>query len=296
MYDRVMHSPLGGPTSPASTTPSSHSHLRVAVAWVLILAIGVPLGLLVRRLWVEWAILMAEENAATANMVIGYRNIAPAISRAARPKPWRREEGSDLLIWSGWKNGEGHRWFRLVSGDCDPDSIGDPLGRDVAQSIDFPAVEVGGGPIWERIPEEADVVGMSIGMTPCVYPKVVLAKVLIVNDEVEGTPMLLHDDPFFAGSERGIAVFDPRLDGRRITMGSSGFTVDGHHVLYDRGTESLWIDRGDGMTAFSGKHKGRTLPLVRRLTVTSWGEWQAGNPSSRLLVGSLDRRRSLPAE
>ena len=87
-----------------------------------------------------------------------------------------------------------------------------------------------------------------------------------------------------------------RLDGRRITMGSSGFTVAGRHVLYDRGTESLWIDQGAGLTAFSGKHKGRTLPLVKRLAPTPWREWEADHPSARLLVGSLDRHRALPSE
>ncbi|WP_165073549.1 DUF3179 domain-containing (seleno)protein [Paludisphaera rhizosphaerae] len=201
-----------------------------------------------------------------------------------------------MFVWSGWKQGEGHRWFKLVSGDCDPAAIGDPMGRDVALSIDFPAVEVGGGKIWERIPADADIVGMSIGRTACAYPKAVLAKVLIVNDEIDGVPILLHDDPFISQRQADIAVFDPRLDGHRITMGSSGFTVAGHHVLYDRGTESLWIDRGEGLTAFSGKHKGRTLPLVKRLDVTSWGEWQADNPSSRLVIGSLDRHRALPSE
>lgn len=296
MQNRTLYLPLADATSPGSTAPPSNSPIRAVAVGVLILTVGVPISFLVRRLCQEWATLRLEETAAASSTVVGYPNIYPIISQASRPQPWRRVEGAELYVWSGWKQGEGHRWFKLISGDCDPAAIGDPMGRDVALSIDFPAVEVGGGKIWERIPESADIVGISIGKIACAYPKAVLAKVLVVNDEVDGVPILLHDDPFMSLRQGDIAVFDPRLDGHRITMGSSGFTLAGRHVLYDRGTESLWIDRGEGLTAFSGKHKGRTLPLVKRLDTTSWGEWQADNPSSRLVIGSLDRTRALPSE
>ena len=285
-------------TSPTSATPSRPRGRpgRAATAAV-VLAVSLPMVLLLRHVWNEWTILMREEQAVAASAVIGYPNISPAISRAAPPRPYCRIEGDALLIWSGWKAGEGHGWFKLTSADCDTAMLSQPIGRDVARAIDYPDAEVAGGPIWDRIPGVADVAGLALGATTCAYPKVVLAKVLVVNDEIEGVPYLVHHDPFAAvGGRPDVAVYDPRIDGRRITLGSSGFTIGRKHVLYDRGTESLWVDQDAGMVAFGGKLKGRTLPLVKRVPTTSWRSWQEDHPSSRLLVGSLDRARGLPAE
>ncbi|MDG3003098.1 DUF3179 domain-containing (seleno)protein [Paludisphaera mucosa] len=272
---------------------------RAVVAATFVLLLGVPMALLGRFLWHEWNSLLVEEESAAASAVIGYPNIYPAISRAARPADWRRVEGRDLLVWSGWKDGEGHRWFKLLSEDCDPQLLGDPVGRDVARAIDYPAVETSGGPIWERVPSNAHVAGFDVGKIPCVYPKMVLAKVLVVNDLIDGTPLLVHHDPFVAASgsaESDVAVYDPRIDGRRITLGCGGFSIGRKHVLYDRGTESLWVDQVNGLVAFSGKLKGKTLPLVQRVPTKTWRDWQSENPDSRLLVGSLDRARGIPAE
>jgi hypothetical protein len=243
----------------------------------------------------EWRGLQAEERAAEASAVIGYPNIFPAVSRAAKPVPARYVDGDRVRIWSGWDADLGHTWFTFGRDECDPASLGDPIGRDVARAIDYPAVETGGGEIWGRIPPAADMFGLSIGKTRCAYPLMVLAKVLVVNDLVDGTPRLVHLDPFVASRE-AVAVYDPRLDGRRITLGSTGFSKAGRHVLYDRGTESLWAEGEAALVAFSGPHKGRKLALVERGKPVSWGEWRDENPGSRLVVGSLDRRAGPPSE
>ncbi|WP_165245764.1 DUF3179 domain-containing (seleno)protein [Paludisphaera soli] len=280
---------------PVSPTPRITSRIRATARGALLGCTLVPLGLGGSYVLEEWKSLQVEEQAAAASAVIGYPNIFPAVSQAAKPVPARYIDGDQVRIWSGWDAQRGHCWFSVGCDECDPASLGDPIGRDVARAIDYPAVETGGGEIWERIPAAADMIGLSVGKTACAYPRMVLAKVLVVNDLVEGTPRLVHLDPFAPALE-AVAVYDPRLDGRRITLGSTGFSMGGKHVLYDRGTESLWADGEGALVAFSGPHKGKKLALVERGKSVSWSEWRDENPGSRLVVGSLDRRAAPPSE
>lgn len=279
----------GGPASPKSRGAAWFGIVTAAV-----LLVGLPLAVAGRVIWGEWQALREEERRAANSAVVGYPNIFPVISTARKPDPWFRVEGDSVFIWCGWKNGQGHRWFRARQGDFERQAIGDPIGRDVSRAIDYPVIENGGGPIWERIPGGADVIGLTIGDCVCAYPLAVLGKVLIINDEMEGRPYLIHFEPFRAGTP--VSIFDPRVDGHRITLGSSGFSFQGRHVLYDRGTESLWADDGEGLTAFAGRYKGKRLPLVARLGSVAWSDWRSRHPQSRLVVGSLDRGNALPPE
>lgn len=289
MQPHVSALPPLDPQFPAVAKAARRNLVRTLATTTLVLALTAPLALLMQRLWREWSELMKEESAVAAGAVIGFRNVHPAISRAVHPEPWRRAEGAELLVWSGWKDGEGHRWFKLAAGDCDLATLGDPIGRDVARAIDHPEVEADGGEVWGRMAEETQVAGFATGRTACAYPKMVLSKVLVVNDVIDSLPRLVYHDPFSGhGPGPDVAVFDARLDGRRITLGSCGFTMDHRHVLYDRETESLWVERGDSLTAFSGKFKGKALALVARLPTTSWSDWRSENPGTRLLVGALE--------
>ena len=45
-------------------------------------------------------------------------------------------------------------------------------------------------------------------------------------------------------------------------------------VLYDRGTESLWLDEDDSLKAVAGKHKGETSAGRPAASVT-WKSWLA---------------------
>lgn len=285
----------GDPSSRDSHPAGLLAHARSA-AFVAVGMLGcIPPFFLGRQVWDEWCALGEAEKAVADTTIVGYPNIYPAITRADKPAPWCRVEGDRLLVWSGWEDGRGHTWFNLGRDECDPTSLGDPIGRDVARAIDYPAIEHDGGSIWGRIPPSAEVVGFNVGTTRCAYPVTVLAKVLIVNDAVDGTPRLVHFDPFVSPDE-SIATYDPRIDGRRITLGSGGFSVKGRHVLYDRGTQSLWAGSPDGLLAFSGPYKGKKLPLLDHGSRQTWAEWREENPDSRLLVGSLDRKAGIPSE
>jgi hypothetical protein len=261
----------------------------------VVLVIGLPAAAAGRFIWAEWQQLREEERRAAVTTVVGYPNIYPKVSWALRPDPWFRIEGDSALVWSGWKPGLGHGWFRVNVGEIERQELGEPLGRDISQAIDYPVIENGGGPIWERIPEGAEIAGLSLEGCSCAYPMGVLMKVLVVNDVIQDRPYLVYYDPFVRPAAK-VAIFDARVDGHRITLGSSGLILGGRYVLYDRGTESLWVDDGRALVAFAGKYKGKELSVVSRVGPVSWDAWRDGHPGARLVVGSLDRQRALPAE
>jgi hypothetical protein len=212
---------------------------------------------------------------------------------AERPEPWARREGDFLLLWAGWDPGRDHHWFRARKGDLDEARVSAPIGRDVVNAIEDPLVEMSGGAIWEKLPGAAEVVGDQINGTTVAYPTALLRRVCVVND-------LIGERPYLVGSsvEKGpntpFAIFDAQLNGHRLILGTAGFLLQGRPVLYDRETESLWVEDGDAMRAVSGKNKGCSLPLVSRMTPTRWDAWRARNPQSRLLVGARPRQYQVP--
>jgi hypothetical protein len=244
-------------------------------------------------LWSEWYALRDELTGARRNTVVGYQAIHPNPSYAEKPSNWFHDEGEYTLLWSGWKPGVGHGWFRVGRGDIDRSRIAGILGRDVIQAIDRPVVEVGGGRRWELIPSDEPMAALVVEGVPCVYPLLVLKNVEVVNDEVERRPVLVTFSPF-APEPDSIQVYDPMVEGRRVNMGLSGYFHDRKPLLYDRGTESLWVDRDENLTAIAGPMKGARLARAGRPSVVAWGDWRSRYPRSRLVVGA-DRSRNKPA-
>jgi hypothetical protein len=266
---------------------------RVAVVVLLAFLMGYIM-LQMQTLWAEWRALRRELTKARENTVVGYLSINPNPSYAASPKNWLREEGDSVLLWSGWKPGVGHGWFKVNRGDLDPAHISPPMGRDVVQAIDWPVVEVGGGTRWERIPWDAPVAGVVVDDTPCVYPLLILKKVEVINDEIRQRPLLVVFTPFVP-DEEAVNVFDPKIDGHRLTMGLSGYFRDRKPVLYDRGTESLWIEHDHELVSIAGQLKGSKLQNVAHPDLLTWSKWRAKHPQSRLLIGA-DRSKGIPPE
>jgi hypothetical protein len=126
---------------------------------------------------------------------------------------------------------------------------------------------------------------------PCAYPVLVLDKVLIVNDEVDGEPVLiLHSKPPATGS----SVFETVLDGQRLHMGFAGYFYDRQPLLYDHSTEGLWVERDDGLVSLSGPHRGRILKRLGRMQRVRWDDWSRQHADGRVLIGA-DRPRASAA-
>jgi len=245
-----------------------------------------------RTLWSEWTTMRTEWSRVGDNFVVGYTNIHPNPSYAKRPDNWFHDEGDQTLLWSGWKTGAGHRWFRVGRGEVQKSHISLPIGRDVVRAIDHPMIEVGGGTIWSKIPAQAEVIGLEIQGVDCAYPLTVLNKVEVVNDVIQDHPILVSSNPRVSGSQ-AVSIYETMLDGQRVTMGLSGYWLDQRPVLYDRGTESLWVPDGDALRAVAGRHKGASLKRISQPTPVTWGDWRSHHPKSRLLVGA-DRNHPKP--
>lgn len=266
---------------------------RAVLMLILVFLVGYILTQ-ARTLWTEWQLFRTEISHARQNAVIGYVSINPNPSYAAFPAAFIREEGEHMLLWSGWKPGVGHAWFTVGRNEVDRDHLSQPMGRDVVQAIDWPLVEVGGGERWQRIPSDAPVVGMIVDDVPCAYPLLVLRKVEVVNDQVKEQPILVFCTPFVP-EEEAVNVYDPILDGHRLTMGLSGYFHDSKPILYDRGTESLWLAQDGRLSAIAGPLKGKDLQTVAHPVRLSWNDWRSQHPQSRLLIGA-DRSKGIPMQ
>jgi hypothetical protein len=280
--------------------PSSQGADWLNKPWVramvagLIVAVCLILVVEVRSLWGEFAMLRVEENGAELSQFIGYSEISPRLSLAQRPDEWHRREGQSLLLWDKWVDGVGHHWFRLAPDDINLAGLVVLQDKFIARPIDEPIIETGGGKIWQRIPSQAQVVGHVLADRQCAYPVLVLLKVQVINDVVGDQPFLVTANVLAQPSE-AFSIYDASLDGRRVTMATSWYFQDRKPVLYDRGTESLWIEQEQGLTSIAGRSKGKTLSRVARPVPIAWHTWRLSNPRSRLVVGA-DRTKPLPTD
>jgi len=247
-----------------------------------------------RALWREYDFLRQEVADADLAAVIGYPEIFPRVNYAQRPEEWYRQEGESVLIWAEWVHGVGHRWYRTAAGDVDPAALFVPHRGFMARAIDYPKVETEGGAIWRKMPGEVKVIGQVLAGRQCVYPLPVLLKVEVINDLVEDQPFLVTGN-ILSPPDQAFSIFDATIEGRRVTMSSSGYFDDGRPILYDRGTESLWIEQENTLRAIAGKHKGKQLARVARPVPIAWHTWRLSNPRSRLVIGA-DRTQAVPVE
>ncbi len=247
-------------------------------------------------LWREYDFLRQEIADADRSAVVGYPGISAQLNYAQPPREWYRQEGKSILIWAKWVDGVGHRWYRTAAGDVDPAGLFVPHRQFIARAIDYPKVETEGGTIWRRMSGEVKVIGQVLAGHQCVYPVPVLLKVEVINDVVEDQPFLVTGN-IMAPPDQAFSIFDASIEGRRVTMSSSGYfhAPDRRPILYDRGTESLWIEHEDTLRAIAGKLKGKQLARVARPVPVAWHTWRLSNPRSRLVIGA-DRTRALPHE
>jgi Protein of unknown function (DUF3179) len=278
-------------------TPAPSLRRAALVRGLTVAVIVVLSGFLViqgRNLWLEWNMLQQQVSIVQANPFIGYPDIAPQISHARSPENWFHEEGKETLLWSRWEKNVGHSWFRFASGDIDKALLMRPSTEVVSRAIDTPIVETRGGAVWKRIPGQSQVVVHNVGGVNCVYPVHVLSKVQVINDVVDDRPLLITIN-LLARMDEAFSIFEANLDGRRVTMASSGYYSNLRPLLYDRGTESLWIEDGDVLKSLAGKSKGRQLTRVAKPVPVTWDSWLAKNPRGRLVIGA-DRSQAIPAE
>lgn len=247
-------------------------------------------------IWDEWKGLKKDWELTRQTQVIGFIGISPNLSFARPPGPWIVERDDSVLLWSGWRNGIGHSWFRIGRGEIELDLLGPPMGRDVVRAIDQTIVENRGDEHWELMQSDTRVVGFARGGEAMAYPMLLLGKVEVINDTLGGEPLLVVSTPFLAPEET-VDYYDPNVEGRRLHFGLSGYfvhPVERHPLLYDRETESLWMVQPDHqIRCVAGTLRGTQLRHLGRGEPRDWSDWLYENPRTRLVVGA-DRSRNAP--
>lgn len=283
--------PLSQPDVPPVARMTANTHfsrglILAAMATLLLFILSIS-----RTLYGEYVKLQHEMRGVSTSAIIGYPGIQRRFSMAERPRDWFQVDATSARLWGGWRKGFGHMWFVASPGDVSLDHLSVPVGRDVNQAIDCPIVEFNGGSVWERIPEDAHVAGGELAGISTAYPLLVLDRVYVINDRIRDQPFLVTYTPL-GPAESQVAVFEPIVEGERLTMGVSGYFHDDAPMLYDRGTESLWVRDGDSLTAIAGKHRGHKLRQVSRPVAVAWERWRDEHPQGRLVVGA-DRDRPI---
>ena len=157
-----------------------------------------------------------------------------------------------------------------------PDKIrGGGPPKDGIPSIDDPNfVTVAEADEW--IQDNELVLGFIHDDVKRVYPLQILVWHEIVNDEINGEPVLITYCPL-CGS--GIA-YERTFDGEAVEFGTSGKLYNSNLVMYDRKTDTYW-SQIDGK-AIIGELTGQELVELSIDTV-SWREWKKEHPDSEVL-------------
>ncbi len=109
------------------------------------------------------------------------------------------------------------------------------------------------------------------------YPLAMLIVHEIVNDEINGRPVLVTYCPLCNSA----LVFDPVVEGRPLLFGTSGLLRNSDLVMWDDATESLWQQIGG--EALVGAYAGRRLEVIPS-AIVSWQDFRAGYPDGRVLA------------
>lgn len=147
--------------------------------------------------------------------------------------------------------------------------------KDGIPSIDNPQFESReAADDW--LPDEELGLGIEYKGETRFYPFRILVSHEIVNDDIQGDPILITYCPLcFTG-----IGFIRELDGRPVEFGVSGKLYNSELVMYDRATDSYWPQSLG--KAVVGPSTGKIIEKVPTDTVF-WGDWKAVHPDTLVL-------------
>jgi len=145
--------------------------------------------------------------------------------------------------------------------------------KDGIPALDDPAFIDASRATWMN-PDDL-VFGVVINGDTRAYPERILAWHEMANDRVGGRRVSLSYCTLC-----GAAIL---YDAETYTFGSSGFLYRSNKLMYDRQTQTLWSQL-TGQPVFGPLVAKNLAPLrVLPLTVTTWREWKALHPRTRVL-------------
>ncbi len=128
------------------------------------------------------------------------------------------------------------------------------------------------------------VLGLSQGGEAKAYPIRILNWHEVVNDTIDGRPVVVTYCPLCG---TGIA-FEARVGERVHTFGVSGLLYQSDLLMYDHQTESLWSQVS--MEAIAGPLAGQKLSPVY-LSHTTWEDWKTEHQATLVLSRETGYRR-----
>ncbi len=164
---------------------------------------------------------------------------------------------------------------KIVSGGVPKDGI---------PSIDHPKfVSASGG---NSFVSDSDVVfGLEYAGEARAYPALILVWHEVVNDVVNGQPVLITYCPLCYAS----IAYERTIDGEAVEFGVSGKLYNSDLVMYDRKTESYWSQILG--KAIVGPLAGRELKRIP-IDFTTWGVWKNMHPDTMILSRDTGFARS----
>jgi hypothetical protein len=177
----------------------------------------------------------------------------------------------------------------------------DESGRLTAPLVD-PDDIISGGPPPDGIPPidepkflapqdvtflepQEPVIAVEVGGVAKAYPVRILMWHEIVNDDFDGTPVVVTYCPL---CNTGIAYLRPTIDGELLDFGTSGKLYNSNLVMYDRQTNSYWPQAMG--KAVVGPLTGEELEFVPA-RILSWGDWSQAFPDGLVLSTDTGAQR-----
>ena len=163
----------------------------------------------------------------------------------------------------------------IIGGEDFPGGLQWPISRDGIPPIYEPTFVTGTGTGWAT---EDLVIGVVVGTEAKAYPVGLLAAREIVNDWIDGTPVLVTWCPLCGTA---IAV-DRTVDGEPTLFGNQGALWGNAMTWWDHRTGSIWSQ--PIARAIAGPLEGRRLEIITS-TLTTWGVWRGAHPETLALEG-----------
>lgn len=156
--------------------------------------------------------------------------------------------------------------------------------KDGIPAIDNPQfVTVAAADAWLKGVEP--VILVQVGSTARAYPLQILTWHEIVNDTVDGLPLVVTFCPL---CNTAIA-FERTLDGRVLDFGTTGRLRFSNLIMYDRQTETWWQQAGGD--AIAGELTGRQLAFYPA-TIVAWEAFKTAHPEGLVLSRETDFNRN----
>ncbi|WZO97558.1 DUF3179 domain-containing (seleno)protein [Isosphaeraceae bacterium EP7] len=268
--------------------------VRRILSWIALAAIVIVVWFFVGRdLWRDYKITREEERAAEDSTPIGYVGLHYRRTYNNRPSRFIVEREGRRLLWAAMDDKNLPTiYFDITGAAFDPTlNLSGGFGMDSIVGIDYPIFQGVDTTLGRHFPPRKEVFGMESGDGPRAFPLDLLLKAEVVNDEETGVPFAVVVSRGTGRAETYTRI----LDGRSLSLGTTGYQSEVRPLLYDRRTRSLWLPGKDQLDCVAGPLQGKSLPTYKPLVKTTWAAWTGDHPRTSVLVGT-DREPPIPAE